>query len=569
MGLIATVIAISARKLGDFDLPWHLAFGRIVVHTKTIPRIDDLAYTHRPIQYAEFLADAGLYGLIRLAGPFGLQLLGGLLALLALWILSRRDPASPADLWLGSFSIAAASAWWIVRPATLSFVFIAWTATCLELHRAHPRSKAARWCFASLIPVHLLWANLHGFVVIGLVLIAAYMAYRVGCSVLHARFPRFFPATDANEWKETCVVGGSVWLVSLINMAGFNLLAAPFRALPDVGRVTEWEPTTLRFLLTQEPVALLYAVLVLVLLVGGASPPKTHRLPSAWDCLVILLGIILASSAVRLLAVAAMMTAPIAARRLAGILPKTNMIWMTASASPWLLALWILLRPGTSFGIGFEPDHFPEPAVQFIQSHPLQGKMWNSSVYGGYFSWRLYPEHRILMDGRTAWVHEPRLIELASKSERSTEAFQQLHREFHFEWAICRAFENEAFGLPLAQDNSFAMVFWDDVSAIYVRRDGLNHELSESGYKLVRHLTPLTDLLALAVQGKRGLELEHDAQLACQQAPLSARAAFVEACAAMALRNASAFEQALARLQRLSHHPEPVTLLENAWNHVR
>ncbi len=565
VGVVLTGLVVSARRLGDFDLPWHLAFGRLVASAKSIPRVDDLAYTHRPIEYAEFVADLVLYGLMKLAGPLGLQVLGGVLTMLVLWVLAVKLRGGPAGWLVGASAIAAASAWFIVRPATISFLLIAWTAVALEIHRSDPLSKPSRVALVSLVPLHLLWANLHGFVVIGAALVVVYALYRSACAAACGRLPNLLPSKDATDLRWTLGATVGVLGASLINLAGPKLLLGPLRAIPDVGRVTEWEPTSFGFLLQHEPVALVYAIVVAALLVLGREPGSKHRTPSAWEVGVVLMGLVLASSAVRLVAVAAILTAPVAARRLAGLLPSTPMTWLTSSITPLLLASWMLMRPGTTFGVGFEPDHFPEPAVQFVRENKVAGPMWNSSVYGGYLSWRLYPDHRVLMDGRTGWVHEPRVVALASRSERDSNAFRELDREFGFEWAICRAFEGEVFGAPVARDEAWTMVFWDDVSAVYVRRDGVNREFAASGYRLLRHLTPLTAVVDLAVRGERVAELAHDAALATQQAPESARAAFLGVCAAVARRDATGYARAMDRLRELSPTTGPIEVLERAW----
>ena len=84
--LAAAVLAATLRKLGDFDLPWHLATGRSILtqglthglpHALTHPLsfhpTDDLSYTFSgaPLR-GEFLADTLLFTAFRLAGPLGL-----------------------------------------------------------------------------------------------------------------------------------------------------------------------------------------------------------------------------------------------------------------------------------------------------------------------------------------------------------------------------------------------------------------------------------------------------------------------------------------------------------------
>ncbi|MFW5739096.1 MAG: hypothetical protein ACOC1F_01885, partial [Myxococcota bacterium] len=357
-------------------------------------------------------------------------------------------------------------------------------------------------------------------------------------------------------------------LAALLNTGGPKLLLAPFQIEQDIGHVTEWAPPTLTFVTQQEPVAGLFALIIILAFAFGRDPDTDSRVPTAWDLGTVVLAFLLASNAVRLIAVGAVVATPAIIRRLTPVIPTTKTTWVAGALGPWMLAAWLLLRGGTTLGVGFEPDHFPEKAVQFIQRHQPSGRMWNSSVYGGYLSWRLYPAYRVLMDGRTSWVHEPRVISLARRSETNHAAFTALVEEFDIQWAICRAVEGERFGLPLAADGGWVMVYWDDVSAVYVSKSAPNAHLAASGYRLLRHATPLPRVLAMAAQSERTVELTHDASLAAAQAPASPRAAFLQACAALGRREEAAFHEAVARVRHRSERPEPARVLERVWSEV-
>src|SRR5436190_1810235 len=76
--LVALVVAClcgAARRLGDFDLPWHLATGRQLMLQGSIPSVDDFSYSFRgaPLR-GEYLSDLLLYLAQRAGGPGGLQL---------------------------------------------------------------------------------------------------------------------------------------------------------------------------------------------------------------------------------------------------------------------------------------------------------------------------------------------------------------------------------------------------------------------------------------------------------------------------------------------------------------
>jgi len=568
-GTAAILVAVAARKLGDFDLPWHLAFGRVVATTGSVPATDDLAHTHPPIEYAEFVADVFLYAVMEIGGPAGLQVLRGLLAAALLTVLAygfRRDPAARL---VAALAVATAGAWILARPATFSFVMLALVIAAIEAHRRNPGAKQTKVGLGLLVPMFALWANLHGFVVIGLALVVGYALYRAACAVARARVRGFLPERDGSEWRAVAVAAAASIVAAMLNVAGPKLLAAPLRVRPDVGRVTEWTPTSMRFVVFEEPTTLLFVVVVIAAVVLGKDPVRRERLPSAWDAGLVVLALVLAANATRLVAVGVVLATPVAIRRLHLLVRPTTLTSAAAAASPWLVAAWLLLRGGASVGIGFEPYHFPEPAVRYIESHGLEGRMWNSFVYGGYLAWRLHPDHRVLVDGRTSWVHRPRMVSLSHRSERDPAAFHRLVTELNLEWAVCRAVAGEAFGLPLASDPQWRMVFWDDVSAVYVRADGVNADLASEGYRVLNHRTRPEMVLDAAVK-RRGLAaIAHDAALADTQDPDSPRGAFLQACAAIARRDGAATATWIERVYRRSARPEPALALEAAWDAVR
>ncbi|MCE7929604.1 MAG: hypothetical protein DYG91_14090, partial [Chloroflexi bacterium CFX7] len=99
-GVLAITTAQASKTLGDFDLPWHLAIGRHVVEQRALPVTDPLAFTHRPVEYVEFISDILLFSLMRLGGPLALQLFGGLvvaaLAVVLLVASGERRPGAVA-----------------------------------------------------------------------------------------------------------------------------------------------------------------------------------------------------------------------------------------------------------------------------------------------------------------------------------------------------------------------------------------------------------------------------------------------------------------------------------------
>jgi len=565
VGLLSLAGVQAAKRLADYDLPWHLSLGRYEVATRTLPRVDPLAFTHRPIQYMEFPSDLGLWGLYASGGELGLQLFGALLfvAILLVTLLRSRE-AGPLALVVLAVTAVAVGNWIIVRPATLSLLLLPLTLHVLEAHRREPGARGRRGALMALVPLSLFWVNAHGFAIIGIFLIVGYAAYRGACRVAAGRWGGWLPASDASDLGLTGAVAVGAVAVSGANLAGYRIWLAPLATRADFSRIGEWLRPTLGQLLTDERGLSLLIVLGGVALAFGREP-GAGRWPNAFDTGLWLSALVLGQSAFRMLPVAALMVAPSIARRLSSLTRPTRRLPLLAALTLPLAAPLMALNTPTSFGVGFEPRHFPDAAVRWVQSHDVRGRMWNFLDYGGYLSFRLYPRHLVLVDGRSGWVHDPALLRRYHASLRDSEAFRSLVGELSLEWALTRAGEREPFGGPLAADVDFTMVYLDDQAAIYVRRDGPNRALAADGYRSLRHLTGLPIVLQAAVQGSvPAADLLHDGALAVSQAPDSPRATFLLAAGAIAMRDPEKLGAARARLAQLAPGHPTLGILDRA-----
>jgi hypothetical protein len=260
---------------------------------------------------------------------------------------------------------------------------------------------------------------------------------------------------------------------------------------------------------------------------------------------------------VRSVPLGVLLVTPVLASRWATLLPLTPLTRWALATSSWLAAGVALLNPGMNLGVGFDATHFPERAVAFIQRHSLRGHVFNFSPFGGYLSLMLYPEQLVFMDGRLEHARDGNLVVRADDALRDPKVFAELERELDFQYAVLSAREGEATGIPIARDNRWSMVHFDDVAAVYVRTPGPNAALAAAGYQVLRHLSDLGAVLQLASAGDGSAPLLlHDGQLAVAQDRYSPRAAFLLACGELAVRDQSGFALALKRLATLApDHP--------------
>jgi hypothetical protein len=560
LGLLTA--AVGARRLGDFDLPWHLASGRMIVEARGIPRVDALSFTHHPIRSIELVSDLVLFGVYRAGGAIGLQLLNGLVAAATLGLMARRARGSGGPgLCVMALAAAALSGWLILRPASFSFALIALTLLLLEAHRAAPDAPRARRGLVSLVPLLALWANLHGFAVLGVGLVGLYALDRL-VAALRGAAPR-------HAARDAVLVAAGAAVAACLSPGGWLVYAGPLVAARAGREVTEWAAPGLRFFLDVVPAAGVFGLVSLVAIALGRS--EGRRLPGVFDAALLALALAMASRSVRMIPVAIVIAAPIVARRVAGMVrlgPRVSgaLAAVAVALAPALVLAFADVRPG----IGFAPSHFPARAVAWVERARPKGNPWNFFPFGGYLELRLHPAHLTFIDGRTAWVHPLELFLAQQRGERDHGEFARLEQRWHFDWAVCGARPSDASCLPVAARRDWVMVHWDDVAAVYVRATGPNRELARHGYHLLRHTTPPFRILELAVTpGELSSHFEHDARLAREQDPESSRAAFLAACAAVAARDEARLRSTRAEMRALGAPDDLVTAVEQAWRMAR
>lgn len=183
----------------DTDTYWHVAVGRWIVENATVPTSDP--FTHSmpgtPWTAFEWLSELLIFGAYSLGGWAGLVLLTAcryavVLALMTRFLLARME-AAYALLFTG-LAAGMMMTHALARPHVLAWVLLAiWVATLVNASESLRRPP---WW---LLSVMLLWANMHGSFLLGLVLgvgvvLNAVVAHPRGKRIAASRFWALFIA---------------------------------------------------------------------------------------------------------------------------------------------------------------------------------------------------------------------------------------------------------------------------------------------------------------------------------------------------------------------------------------
>src|SRR5215213_3476664 len=166
---------LASRPLSDGDFWWHLKTGEYIVRNFSIPRIDFYSFTvpGKPWVAHEWLSEVIFYLVYSRAGFNTLIFIFTVLTVLAFWIVFRRINAHP---FVKGFAVLL-SVWSIlptmgVRPRTFTLLFAAIYLALLHRFVRERATRAIWW----LVPLMIVWVNLHAGYLLGLVLIGAVIA---------------------------------------------------------------------------------------------------------------------------------------------------------------------------------------------------------------------------------------------------------------------------------------------------------------------------------------------------------------------------------------------------------
>lgn len=175
----------GTRLLRDADTGWHIRNGDRILATHAIPHTDFFSYTmHGAPWYAwEWLYDLGLSVVHRFGGVNGVVVISALLIALTFTLLFRLAARLSGNVVIAAIltliSIGASSIHFLARPHLLTWTFVlVWMAALFDF-RINNKSRR----LAPLPVLMLLWVNLHGGFLLGLMLPALFAAANVWTAV--------------------------------------------------------------------------------------------------------------------------------------------------------------------------------------------------------------------------------------------------------------------------------------------------------------------------------------------------------------------------------------------------
>lgn len=473
------VVSSGPRILNfDGDLPRHILNGQLILQERQVATTDIFSfrttgYPSFPHEWLTQVAFALVYGWLDLDG---IVLLTALVITLTWGLVFRRAMRSSSSLLIAlilvGLGIAASQIHVLPRPHILSYLL---TVIWISLLENVVEGRGRLWWI--LPAVMLLWVNLHGMFMFGLLILTIYLIGNFLDEPSRAWF-------TASRTRSLALAGILSFLATLTSPSGPRI----WEAITSLGsnayitsRIPEYQSPDFHMPETWPFVALLLLTLIgLGRLTEKISWTET-LLVSAFA------GFALYSS--RMIPIFALVVTPIAVKvmtnwlrieypraRLWTIdanLQKTNslsngLIWIVAS----ILLVAIILRSGTTIdpegrGNRFDERFFPVAAVTWLEDQPEIGRMFNEFDWGGYLLLSLWPDHQIFMDGHTHIYGETLTREYERVISRSP-GWEDILDKYQVQWVIIR--KNAPLVPALLALGNWELAYEDTTAAILIRR---------------------------------------------------------------------------------------------------
>lgn len=136
---------------------------------------------------------------------------------------------------------------------------------------------------------------------------------------------------------------------------------------------------------------------------------------------------------------------------------------------------------------GISGSRYPKKAADFIIEHKIKGPIFNGFNIGGYLIQRLYPAHRVFIDGRVGGVskgiYRKEFIDEFVRSLNDFKRWEQLDEKYGFNMAVLDYSSTDFYYYiirNLYKSERWKLVYLGDVAVIFVKDNSINNSLISS-----------------------------------------------------------------------------------------
>jgi hypothetical protein len=502
--LFVPILVNASGVLYDGDTGWHIRNGEYILQNRSFPRSDYFSYTNygRAWFAWEWLADVVLAILHKYAGLNGIVVWANLTfaltyATLFRWML-RRGGNVFVCLAFSAIAGFASAVHWLARPHLFTMLLVLIWYMLLESAQDHgmTSTEISRKTFLILPLIMLIWTNLHGGFVVGLILLLIYA------------FGNYLTSLTSSQpdLRTACrkLSRHFVWLsliclvVTSINPYGIlvhkHIFDSYLHSQDLVDKITEFASPNFH-----TTVVKFFELLVLssVVVVG-----ISYKRLSFIEIGIILFWTHMALFSVRHVPLYSVMIVPILVGHLTNYFKRLETEekvrqWVVGlmgrfnhySANildfekqfpgylyPCLLSLLMIgislnrgyLAGNQMLSFGFDSKQFPVKASSFIESHSLKGNPLTTDYWGGYLIYRFYPQMKVFFDGRSD-MYSREFIKEYETLMNLEYSWKSVLLKYDVRWVLLPV--NYGLASALKELPDWKVIYDDQFAIIFVKRE--------------------------------------------------------------------------------------------------
>ena len=481
---------LAQRLLGDGGIGWHIRTGEIILKTRSVPRVDLFSVTMqgKPWYAWEWLYDTGAGAVHQVAGLNGVVLVNAVAVSLTFALLLDLMLARAAGLVVAIslvvLGIFASSIHLLARPHVVSWLLTVVWFGVLEKFERDGNVRVLLWLPVSM----LLWVNLHGGFVVGLILLGIFLAS--ACAVGLRKHRKSDPAN--RRARALAAVGVVSALATLANPYGYALHIHIYQYLTDrflMSHIDEFKAPNFHGLAPR-----CFAAIVLLTLAGIRSAWRRTR-ASEW--LIVALAVYSGLRSARNVPWSSMLLVLIAAPYLAEMLrgwsqggagarglfsqwaelsSRMSVLDRSLRGHAWAAAavagvVWAALHggylgPTKLMDAQFDAKRFPVGAVAFLARSGVRDPVFTPDQWGGYLIYRLYPRVLVVVDDRHD-LYGAEFFRNYLQVIHAEPGWEKALAEMHPDWVLLPV--KSALVDELAPTPAWKLAYRDEMSVLYRR----------------------------------------------------------------------------------------------------
>jgi hypothetical protein len=480
------LISFLRIPVHNYDFWWHLATGKYIVETKSLPQNDPFSFTmnsdtpserKRVILKGNWLAESIFYMVYNTWDLKGIIFLRTLMLVCFLFFvflnIKKHCMSNLTALVVTAGVFLTAKTFSGERPQLFTFFVFSLVFYLMEDFRT--RKSNTVFIIPFLI---LLLANMHPGYIICLVLITLYLAAEGG--------RRLLGKDDKNGiFYRLLILWGLSVIASLFNPNGAIMLTRIVSAGQGayIKGIFEFTPPFSLYMKKVTPFNYSYLAFLLFSLVGL----RYLRKIGVVHLLLLAVFTFMSFVAIRYQIFYMCVGAPIIARVIISIKNEKAVTKLFAWLHPregflsiivCIIGILLVFQQIPAFARDdFRAETFyslPKDAADFLEEVDIKGNMFNAYAFGGYLVWRLFPAKKVFIDGRQ--LEDNIYLEyqiVAYAMEHPVVSWEDLIEKYNITYIIMPPLLHHGTIYPLVEKlltrEDWALIYNDHLSLIFLR----------------------------------------------------------------------------------------------------